>query len=501
MGFALVYLPSTIVTQYERAQRLGGIWATLYLLFVGSGSLILLSLAGLGVYRVFGATWRKRRNLSRRAKNPSQLSADEKLAELDANLRSVEEIGGATYLSQEMREQLRKLAADIASKRKSEKLEIVAFGTISSGKSSLLNALAGRDVFDTDLRGGTTVQRNEIPWPGNDQVLLVDTPGLGEIDGQQHASIAAQAARDSDMVLLVVDGPLREFEHELLEQLGAMEKRIIVCLNKEDWYTDRDRQELVGQLTSQVATHVCSDNIVAVRSRPTERPRKRVLTDGSEIEEMVPVEPNIEPLAQRMMHILRRDGRDLLLGNLLLQSRGLMDQAKLRVQEALDQRAWEIVDRYTWSAGGAAALSPFPMIDLAAGCAISTKMVFDLARVYHQDIDAEAAVNLLGQLGKNLISVLGASVATPLVATGIASLLKTVPGVGTIAGGLLQGIVQALVTRWIGAIFIDYYKHEMTTPQGGIAELARRHWDKLTTISELRKLVTTAKQKFSEDQT
>ena len=25
----------------------------------------------------------------------------------------------------------------------------------------------------------TTLQRNEIPWPGIDRVLLVDTPGLG----------------------------------------------------------------------------------------------------------------------------------------------------------------------------------------------------------------------------------------------------------------------------------------------------------------------------------
>ena len=40
-----------------------------------------------------------------------------------------------------------------------------------------------------------------------------------------------------------------------------------------------------------------------------------------------------------------------------------------------------------WGAGGAAALSPFPLLDLAAGCAISTKMVVELAKVYRQDVD------------------------------------------------------------------------------------------------------------------
>ena len=38
-------------------------------------------------------------------------------------------------------------------KLEKQTLEIVAFGTVSSGKSSVLNALAGRDVFRTDAQG------------------------------------------------------------------------------------------------------------------------------------------------------------------------------------------------------------------------------------------------------------------------------------------------------------------------------------------------------------
>ncbi len=40
----------------------------------------------------------------------------------------------------------------------------------------------------------------------------------------------------------------------------------------------------------------------------------RVLSDGSEQEEEVDVEPDIGPLARRLMSIVQRDGRDLLLG-------------------------------------------------------------------------------------------------------------------------------------------------------------------------------------------
>ena len=39
---------------------------------------------------------------------------------------------------------------------------------------------------------------------------------------------------------MVVDGPLRESEFRLLSRLGEMEKRVIVCLNKADWYEPED---------------------------------------------------------------------------------------------------------------------------------------------------------------------------------------------------------------------------------------------------------------------
>jgi uncharacterized protein (DUF697 family) len=329
--------------------------------------------------------------------------------------------------------------------------------------------------------------------------MLVDTPGLGEVEGAVNAEVSAQAAKDADVVLMVVDGPLRDSEFRLLERLGQMEKRVLVCLNKEDWYDAREKTALLGQITEQVKAFVRPDDVVAVKAQPSQRTRVRVLADGGEVEEHVQIPPDIEPLARRMMQMVRRDGRDLLLANLLLQSRGLVEEARNRVKQSLDKRAWQIVEKYTWGAGSAAALSPFPLVDLAAGCAISTKMVVDLARVYRQDVDLNVAVSLLGQLGKNLIGILGVSAATPAVTAAVASLLKTVPGVGTIAGGLLQGLVQAVITRWIGGVFIQYFSSEMQHEEGGLAALARKEWQQVTTAVELRKLVQSARSHLTEN--
>jgi uncharacterized protein (DUF697 family) len=300
-------------------------------------------------------------------------------------------------------------------------------------------------------------------------------------------------------VLFVVDGPLKAYESDLLHALADMEKRIVVCLNKEDWYDAEQRDELLQQIGEQTTPAVKATDVVAVRSRPTKRQRVRVLSDGSEQQEEVPVEPDISPLARRMMSIIQRDGRDLLLANLLLQSRGLVDEAKQRVLAGLDARADEVISKYMWAAGGAAAINPFPLLDLAGGSAITVKMVLDLAAVYQQRIDVDTVVTLLGQLGRNLVAMVGASAAAPALAAAIGSLLKTVPGIGTIAGGAIQGLVQALVTRWIGRVFCEYFRNEMQPPPGGLAELARRKWDEITQPDELRKLIQLGRERLIKD--
>lgn len=498
VGFLLVYIPPRIIEQYEIVSRAGPFWVTVYFVTVGTGGALLLGLSGWTVWGLWRRTRDKTQRRARRNRSPSELSAAQQQRELAENLASVEELQGDPSLSDELRRELSPLVERALEKQAEQTLEIVAFGTVSSGKSSLLNALAGREVFATDAKGGTTVARNEVPWTGLEKVTLVDTPGLGEIDGAEHVSISAAAARDADLVLLVVDGPLRESEFALLQKLGEMEKRVLVCLNKADWYSERDKSLLLGQISKQTAEFIKSEDVLAVRTRGAVRSRVRVLPDGSECEEEVSVPPDISPLAERMLQVVRRDGRDLLLANLLLQSRGLVEEARERARQSLDERAWVLVNRYMWGAAGAAAVSPFPIVDLAAGFAVSTKMVLDLAVVYRQPIDLDAAMRLLAELGKNLIAILGVSAVTPLVAAVSASLLKSVPGAGTLAGGVLQGLVQALVTRWIGAVFIAYFRNEMHEPEGGLAGLARREWARITSVDQLRKLVQVARAHWKD---
>jgi len=266
-----------------------------------------------------------------------------------------------------------------------------------------------------------------------------------------------------------------------------MDKRILLCLNKADWYKPEDQAALIDQLREQTQPWVKDEDIVAVRASAAQRVRLRVTPDGREHQESVEEPADISPLAKRMMAMIRHDGRDLLLANLLLQSRALVDETREQLKGRLRERARAIVDRATWQAGGVAAVSPFPVVDIAAAAAVSAKMVHDLARVYRQPIDAAAAGRLVNAMARNLISILGVTAITPAVSA-LASTIKAVPGVGTIAGGLVQGLVQSLITQWIGRTFIRYFEEEMAQVEGGLAAAAREEWRKLMDPARLYQL-------------
>lgn len=498
MGYLLVTVPPQLAAGYRAAGGWEAWTGKLYLGVVGAGVLLLLALAGWGGARLWGNSLRKARVASRRAKNPSELSRRDLSAELGDNLRASRDYAWGLDSRSALRAEVERAIAELESKREARRLEIVAFGTVSSGKSSLLNTLAGRDAFQTSVLAGTTTSMQSVPWPDSDSVILVDTPGLAEVAGEARAAVAADAARDADLVLLVVDGPLKEYEHRLAERLAAMEKRLVVCLNKEDWYDPPERDELLRQLREQTIGLASEGDVVAVRSRPTVRPVVRVDPQGVETPGEATVPPDIAPLADRLLAIVEREGGDLLLANLLMRSRGLVDGARERVLATLDAEADRLVDRYTWAAAGAAAANPVPLLDLAIGSGLLAKMALDLAGVYKQRVDGDAVVEMLAQLGKNLVAMLGASAAAPAIGAAVGSLLKTVPGVGWIAGGLLQGVVQAIVAQWVGRVFKAYYRAEMRPPPGGLAELARHEWAAVTSADELRRLVTRGRERLGD---
>jgi len=122
-------------------------------------------------------------------------------------------------------------------------------GYTNAGKSTLMNALTGADVYVADQLFATLDTRTR-KWelPGWGEVLLSDTVGF--IRKLPHHLVASfkstlEEARHADLLLHVVDSSHPEAElqietvHQVLDEIGVERTNMILVLNKADAVTDR----------------------------------------------------------------------------------------------------------------------------------------------------------------------------------------------------------------------------------------------------------------------
>ena len=103
---------------------------------------------------------------------------------------------------QSAKAELNRELGELRSGREHREFHVVIFGTGSAGKTSLINALLGRDVGKTEAVMGTTQQAEHHTYTlggVEGTVFLTDTPGLSEIGAggamreQEARELAARA--------------------------------------------------------------------------------------------------------------------------------------------------------------------------------------------------------------------------------------------------------------------------------------------------------------------
>jgi uncharacterized protein (DUF697 family) len=120
--------------------------------------------------------------------------------------------------------------------------------------------------------------------------------------------------------------------------------------------------------------------------------------------------------------------------------------------EERDEAASKLVDRLSlWS--GAAGLIPVPLVDIAAVGGVQLHMLRRLSEIYGVPFSENRGKAIIASLAG---SVIPASTATTS-AIGVASALKTIPGVGTAIATCTMPLFSAGATWVIGKVFIQHF--------------------------------------------
>ena len=359
---------------------------------------------------------------------------------------------------------LRSQFQDILIALKRDELRFAIVGGKGVGKTSLHHWLETNWLQSPVLQGISQ------------KLQLLDTPELfSHHSGDSQTALTL--AKRSDLVLFVLQGDLMESELKLLQELNRAYRRTVIVLNKQDQYLPKEQDELLAKIRDRVAGMIAQDDVIAIATQP--RPIKvRQHQDDDSIKEWIEEpQPQVEPLLKRLQHILLNDIQALMMASALGDAEALKGQARQQLNLKRRAVSMPLIDRAQWIVAGTAFATPFPALDLLATAAVNGQMVIELSQLYQQKFSLDQAK----QIAKNMAEIMIKLGIVEVSTQAIASVLKT-NALTYLAGGALQGISGAYLTRIAGLSLMTYWEEECSSANTSMAKASTVKLDRLSSI-------------------
>ena len=258
------------------------------------------------------------------------------------------------------------------------------------------------------MQGGWTKQIWGTNWDGSghvipgfekSEVIIIDTPGINEVEGADRAELAETTARQSDLILFVTDSDLNDTEFAALVELAAVQKPLILVFNKVDLYPAEQKEKLIKVLKSRLDGIVPPDHFVLTCADPREIEYVIEQPNGKETTEWRKPEPDVAELKSLILETLEKEGLGLIALNAALYAADKSDRvAALRV-EMRNRQADSVIWTMAATKALVVALNPVPVVDVVGGLTIDALMIITLSKIYGLDFSMGQARGLARTIG------------------------------------------------------------------------------------------------------
>jgi hypothetical protein len=355
-------------------------------------------------------------------------------------------------------------------------VQIAAFGMVGRGKSSVLNALLGQEIFTAGPLHGVTNKIDSANWQltpeklgnteenlqtltistgiGKSKIQLIDTPGIDEVNGEAREALACDLAKQVDLILFVIAGDLTQVEYNALSRLREAGKPILLVFNKIDQYPEADRVAIYHKIRDERVKQLLSpEEIVMVAASPLEAQAIRQ-ADGKLKVQRQRGQPQVDSLKLKILEILNREGKSLIALNSMLFADEVNEQILQRKLEIREEAANRLIYKGVMFKAVAIALNPVTAIDLFTGAVIDIALIINLSRLYGIPMTQAAAIALLRKIALSM----GGIGASELLATLGLSSLKGMLGLSVpLTGGLSLAPYLSIAIAQAGVAGVSSY--------------------------------------------
>lgn len=328
---------------------------------------------------------------------------------------------------------LRERIAQLRTEIDRQEIQVTVTGGKAVGKSTLIQLL----------------ENNWLPQI-QQKLRLCETPALFTAT----ATDTLAEAIASDLVLFVTNGDLTDSEFQTLHQLAG-NQRLILVFNKQDQFLPDEQATVLFSLRQRMQEKLKAEDVVAIAASPSPTKVRQHAADGSVQEWMEQRTPEVSQLTQQLEQILAQEAQCLVWATTRRAAVALKTEVKTVLNSVRRDRALPVVEQYQWIAAATAFANPVPALDLLATAAINAQMVMDLGAIYQQKFSFQQAQTAAGTLGKLMLQLGLVELSTKAVSTVLKSNAITF-----VAGGVVQGVSAAYLTRLAGLSLVEYFQQQ-----------------------------------------
>ena len=419
--------------------------------------------------------------------------ADHHLLQAHRNIRElVSDSSIPASVRAELAEEFEEVEA-ISSKLREGEIHIAAFGRVGVGKSSLLNALLEHEAFSASPLHGETREEARASWrdhrDGN--VVLIDTPGLDELDGEARTHLAERVSRRADIVLMVCDADLTRSEFASLQQLRDANRAVLLVLNKADRYTKEEIALLLERLRDRCQGLLPPGHVIATSADPRSETVVEIDARGREVERRRKRPPDTEALRACLWEMVESQGKSLAALNASLFASELDEKIATRIVAARRTVAEKVIRKYCLIKGVTVAFNPVPVADLLAAAGTDVAMVLHLGEIYGFRLTRREASKLLLTISAQLLALMGAYWGVNLASSALKSVSA---GLTTALTATSQGALAWYATYLTGQMAQTWFSRGKSWGSAGPRETARA----ILASLDRDTLLQTAKQDIDE---
>jgi Uncharacterized protein/domain associated with GTPases len=333
-------------------------------------------------------------------------------------------------------EKMLEVVQDVAGniERTQSKIGVVVVGSTGSGKSTLLNAMFGRKLAKTGI-GGPQTKAAEW-WPKErDRVSkglpfrVLDTKGLEEknykgtleqlLKSVDKANASEKPEKHAHIAWLTIkqgSARIQESHKQVVEELDDRKVPVIAVLTAA-LYEENNFDDILRKEIPRLK------DVILVNSIEAKTRSGHIAPFG--LEELLEATNKCIPEAQaeamiRAVRVGLKKKRDL-------------------AEKAVHSAA---------AASAAAAATPVPFSDAALLIPIQTGMIAGISSAYGMTVNKDALIPIAS-------SIAGCVATTVAGRFAFGAILKAVPGIGSLLGGILNAGVAVAFTEMLGHLYIE----------------------------------------------